>query len=155
VPTSTRQLAELTRAQRATVFEADVSALLSGAPEAEIARLGAESRRALEQTRLAIVATPRERRELTLEEGELLVTNLARVIGELDPLPDAIVAKGGITADVTIRVGLGADAAEVVGPIADGVALWRVGRDLDYVVFPGNVGGDGLLATLVTEMLSA
>jgi hypothetical protein len=47
----------------------------------------------------------------------------------------------------------------VVGPVADGIALWNVvrpGRDtVAYLVFPGNVGSDRTLADLVARILGA
>jgi uncharacterized protein YgbK (DUF1537 family) len=53
---------------------------------------------------------------------------------------------------VTLRDGLGVRAAEVVGPVLPGVSRWRAG-DLDYLVVPGNVGDDRLLADLVALVL--
>jgi uncharacterized protein YgbK (DUF1537 family) len=73
------------------------------------------------------------------------------------PHPDVIVAKGGITAAVTLRDGVGAAEAEVVGPVEPGVsrwfARWPDGEPLDYVVVPGNVGDDELLARLVAAIV--
>ena len=63
-----------------------------------------------------------------------------------------MVAKGGITSCVTLRDGLGVGAAEVVGPVLPGVSLWRAG-ELDYLVVPGNVGDDRLLADIVALVL--
>jgi uncharacterized protein YgbK (DUF1537 family) len=110
---------------------------------------------------LAVVATPRDRPAgtRTLEAGERIAWNLARVAAALDGAPDVILAKGGITSAVTLRVGLGATSALVVGPVADGVALWRVDRPgggtLAYVVFPGNVGSDRSLADLIARIVGA
>jgi uncharacterized protein YgbK (DUF1537 family) len=68
-----------------------------------------------------------------------------------------IVAKGGITAAVTLRDGVGAAEAEVVGPVEPGVSRWSArwpgGESLDYVVVPGNVGDDELLARLVAGIV--
>ena len=77
----------------------------------------------------------------------------------LDPFPSVLIAKGGITSHVTLPTGVGADAAEVAGPLADGVALWRAtrpdGAAVAYVVVPGNVGDDDLLARLAAAILEA
>jgi uncharacterized protein YgbK (DUF1537 family) len=59
-----------------------------------------------------------------------------------------VIAKGGITAAVTLRAGFGADEAEVIGPVVPGVSCWRA-EGLDYVVVPGNVGHDDVLGELV------
>jgi uncharacterized protein YgbK (DUF1537 family) len=54
---------------------------------------------------------------------------------------------------VTLRVGIGATAADVVGPVLPGVSFWRArsseGERVDFFVVPGNVGDDALLAELV------
>jgi uncharacterized protein YgbK (DUF1537 family) len=136
----------------------DVAALALGDAEREVARATAAASALLERRRLAVVSTPRERPPATdaLAAGQRVAAGLARVVAALDPAPRVIVAKGGITSHVTLEVGLGADEADVIGPVLPGVSHWRVtvdGRRVDYVVVPGNVGGDELLATLVRRML--
>jgi uncharacterized protein YgbK (DUF1537 family) len=37
----------------------------------------------------------------------------------------------------------------VLGPLVDGVALWRLESGVPYVVFPGNVGTDRTLLEVV------
>jgi uncharacterized protein YgbK (DUF1537 family) len=67
-----------------------------------------------------------------------------------------LVAKGGITAAVTLRAGVGAAEADVAGPVEPGVSLWNArwpdGSALGYLVVPGNVGDDDLLARLVATV---
>ena len=85
-----------------------------------------------------------------------VASGLARVLPAIAHLPSVILAKGGITSHVTAASGLGCDGAMVIGPIATGVARWRVsvdGRELDYLVFPGNVGDDEHLAAVVSLIL--
>jgi uncharacterized protein YgbK (DUF1537 family) len=47
----------------------------------------------------------------------------------------------------------------VLGPVVDGVTLWRLtaadGREVPYLVFAGNVGGEQTLADLVDMILAA
>jgi hypothetical protein len=46
----------------------------------------------------------------------------------------------------------------VAGPVVAGVALWRAesrGREVDYLVVPGNVGDDDLLADLVSLLVGS
>lgn len=108
---------------------------------------------------LAIVATARTRRAEhgTLDHGERLMSALTTAVRELLPATDLVIAKGGITSAEVARTGLGARSAVVVGQLEPGVSLWRLravdGRELDYVVVPGNVGDDGLLARLVATAL--
>jgi uncharacterized protein YgbK (DUF1537 family) len=155
VPTTTRQLAKLAESRPGSLLEADAGALASQAPDAEIARLARATDALLAASGLAVVATPRERPPAlrTLEAGERVAQNLARVVGELERRPRTVVAKGGITSAVTLRMGLGATAADVVGPVLPGVSLWRArardGELVDYYVVPGNVGADSLLVELV------
>ena len=84
---------------------------------------------------------------------------LAGVLARARDAADVVVSKGGITSAVNVRVGLGAHEALVVGPIADGIALWRVRRDdgvdANLIVFPGNVGDDSSLTELVDELRTA
>ena len=71
--------------------------------------------------------------------------------------PSFIVSKGGITSsDIGIKV-LGVKKATVAGQIAPGVSVWKTGEEsfypgMPYVIFPGNVGGDGTLCDVVAEL---
>jgi uncharacterized protein YgbK (DUF1537 family) len=137
------------------LIEVDVRALASSRPDAEIARAAGSTEENLVRSGLAVLATPRERPTAlrTLDAGERVALNLARVVARLGgPLP-TVVVKGGITSAVTLRVGVGATAAEVIGPVLPGVSLWRArgrtAQNVDYLVVPGNVGDDALLVDLV------
>jgi hypothetical protein len=44
--------------------------------------------------------------------------------------------------------------ATVEGPVAPGIALWRLENGFRCLVFPGNVGDDDALARLVAEVLA-
>jgi uncharacterized protein YgbK (DUF1537 family) len=154
VPGTTRQLARLRETVGEERFvEVDVLALASDDPAAEIERVAALAGDCLEGASVAILTTPRERPEgtRTIEAGARIADGLAAAAAAVDPRPDLVVAKGGITSAVTARA-FGADRAFVVGPILPGVSLWRLSSDLDYVVVPGNVGDDDLLARLVGSL---
>jgi uncharacterized protein YgbK (DUF1537 family) len=160
VSTTTRQLAALAEAHPGSVIEVNVAALASPEPEHEIARAAAAVSRVLARAGTAVVSTPRERPEPTrsLEAGERIAQNLARVVAAVEPAPATVLAKGGITSAVVARIGLGARSALALGPLVDGVALWRLdgpgGRTIPFVVFPGNVGDDQTLLEVV-ELLRA
>lgn len=155
VPQTTRQLERLMAVWPQSLVEADVQALAGAAPGAEIGRLAGAVSTTLRRAPVAVLATPRARPVGTesLEAGERVAINLARVVAALDPHPSVLVVKGGITSAVTLRVGVGADEADVLGPVAPGVSHWAArwpdGSPLDYLVVPGNVGDDALLETLV------
>ena len=158
VAQSTRQLSKLLDSRPGSLVEADVLALASDDPCLEIARLAAEISRHLAADRLAVLATPRERPAGTtsLDAGERIAGGLARVVAAVAPSPSVLLAKGGITSAVTLRDGVGAAEADVVGPVEPGVSLWSArwpdGALLDYLVVPGNVGDDDLLARLVAAV---
>ena len=159
VPQTTRQLERLRDAYPGTLLEADVQELVHGDHEAETRRLARRASELLDRVGLAVVATPRERPEtaVSLEAGERVANGLAEVVAGVVPHPDVIVAKGGITSAVTLRDGVGVAEADVVGPVERGVSCWSArwpgGEPLDYLVVPGNVGDDELLARLVSGIV--
>lgn len=154
VSTSTRQLESLLARYPHSLVTLDPSAAASddgGALAA--AEAAAEASRLLDSGPLAVVATDRPPDVGTTFETAFAVAEmLARTVAAIDPPPDVVIGKGGITSAVIAEVGLTARAASVLGPVAAGVALWRV-DDLPYVVFPGNVGSDTALAELVDRVL--
>jgi uncharacterized protein YgbK (DUF1537 family) len=157
VGTTSRQLATLAKvAPDLETVEVDPVALAGGAAEAEINRAARVAGEALARDGVALLTTPRERpRTLTtLAVGARIASGLARAAGTVRPIPDVVVAKGGITSATTLREGLGVDAAEVIGPLLPGVSLWQLDDERSYVVVPGNVGEDDLLVRLL-ELLGA
>jgi uncharacterized protein YgbK (DUF1537 family) len=155
VPTTTRQLAALVATYPESLVEVDAVALASERPRREIARAGRAAAERLAEGRLAVVATPRERHPETrsFAAGERIAASLARVLHALQRTPSVVVGKGGITSAVTARVGLRARSARCLGPLVDGVALWRI-DGTSLVVFPGNVGSDGTLLEVVQKLLA-
>ena len=101
---------------------------------------------ALRATGLAIVSTERLRaaEHNTLDHGERVMDALTRAVGAALPHVDVVVAKGGITSAEVARHGLGATSATVLGQVLPGVSAWSLvaadGRELLYLVVPGNVG---------------
>lgn len=155
VAQTTRQL-ELLLAERPTALvEADVRAFADGGERKEAQRLIAATSRLLGRDRVAVLSTPRTRPPgtTTLEAGERIAVGLAHVAAAVEPRPSVLVVKGGITSALVLREGVRADHAEVVGPVVPGVSRWEAqwpdGAPVDYLVVPGNVGDDDLLARLV------
>ncbi len=159
VPMSTRQLAALGAEYPDVVVELDVEALAGGDAEAEWQRAAAAASSAIAAAGTAVLATQRERPDaMTLADGRRIADGLARAAGRVQPAPDVVIAKGGITSAVTLVVGFGCGEAEVLGPVAPGVSHWRAVRNhaaLDYLVVPGNVGDEGLLVGLVDRVRGA
>jgi uncharacterized protein YgbK (DUF1537 family) len=106
---------------------------------------------------VVILATERERssEHPTLAHGERVMAALTTAVASLLPEVSVVVAKGGITSAEVARTGIGASSALVLGQVLPGVSVWRMsardGRDVLYVVVPGNVGG----AATLTRVLDA
>jgi uncharacterized protein YgbK (DUF1537 family) len=153
---STAQLGELARAHPDAVVTAHVAALAGDAWDGEVARVSAAAREGIARHGLAAVATDRERDPALV--GPDAQRRVARAFAQVAARVPAgvVVAKGGITAAVTARDGLGARAARVIGPILPGVALWRLlPSETAYLVVPGNVGGPELLVDVVRAVQHA
>lgn len=94
----------------------------------------------------AIVTSERTRLEShnTLEHGEKVMQAIIAAVQGLCAYADVVVAKGGITSAEVARAGIGATKGWVLGQILPGISVWtlndRTGRELMYVVVPGNVG---------------
>jgi uncharacterized protein YgbK (DUF1537 family) len=89
-----------------------------------------------------------------LEVGNNIIISLCKVMQRIYTQPGYIIAKGGITSIELARSGLGVEEALVLGQIIKGVPVWQLGKEsrwagIPYVVFPGNVGGDGALLSAV------
>lgn len=96
--------------------------------------------------------------EQQLASGKKISDFLSAIITKLTQRPDFIIAKGGITAHDIAKVGLRVEEALVLGQVAPGVPIWRLGKEskypgLLYVVFPGNVGDEKTLGQTFNEFL--
>lgn len=106
---------------------------------------------------LAVVMSERERRTEhgSLDHGAVVMRRLTTLVAALRPELRAVISKGGITSADIATVGLDATRAEVIGQLETGISLWSLrvaGRDVPYVVVPGNVGDDGTLSRLVDAL---
>lgn len=86
----------------------------------------------------------------SLAIGQAVSSALVAIAAGLRVRPSFLIAKGGITAHDLATHALAARRIAVLGQLAPGVPLWRLGPesrrpDLLYVVFPGNVGGPATL----------
>jgi uncharacterized protein YgbK (DUF1537 family) len=83
---------------------------------------------------------------------------LVFIVQQLTNRPKFLVAKGGITSSDIATEALGVERATVVGSILPGVPVWRLGDEskfpkLNYVIFPGNVGGDAALHEVLLKLV--
>lgn len=155
VARTTKQLERLQEAHPGALVEVNISDLLSDRRETEIARVVRAARDSLRRAGVAAVSTPRARSAVADDAARaaLVTDGLARVANLLADEVELTLFKGGITSAAGVRDGLGARLATVEGPVAPGVALWRLETGVRCLVFPGNVGGDDALSSLATEAL--
>jgi uncharacterized protein YgbK (DUF1537 family) len=158
VPTSTRQLRRLIERRPGRLVEVPTDALASSESERDraIERAVEAAAQLIDEGGVAIVATSRAPDPRGLAFGERIADGLAQVVARLRSRVDIVLSKGGITAAINLRRGLGAESAQVIGPVAPGISLWQVtvpeGAAMAYVVFPGNVGGDDALVDVVDQL---
>jgi uncharacterized protein YgbK (DUF1537 family) len=161
VPLAGRQLEALDRAYPGTSVEVDAARLMEDSGEAEVAQIAGACLSLLADRGVAVASTPRrfDSRFATPAAQGRLAERLAAVVREVGTAAGAVVAKGGITSAVAASVGLQATRAEVLGPVAPGVAVWNpldgpmAGTPLAIV--PGNVGDDQLIADVVERIQAA
>lgn len=84
---------------------------------------------------------------------------LTGIVNRLNVRPKFLIAKGGITSSDVGTKGFGVKKALVLGQVAAGVPVWKIGAEskfpgMSYVIFPGNVGAVDTLRKIV-ELLSA
>ena len=105
-----------------------------------------------------LLATERDRaaEHNTLVHGERVMAALTTAVRSLLPEVGVVVAKGGITSAEVANTGIGATSAFVLGQVLPGVSVWRLsahdGRELLFVVVPGNVGGPDTLARVLDAL---
>lgn len=164
VPKTTAQLASL-RAKRGSmlhVIELDVGTMMRSASEADAAVENAvlDAVDMIKAGQDVLVMTSRKLivgvdAISSLNIGGVVAAALVKVVQGINVRPRYVIAKGGITSSDAATKGLNMKRAMVVGQAAPGVPLWRCDeetsryRNVPYVVFPGNVGGDDTLAELV------
>ena len=117
-----------------------------------------QAREAFGSSPVVIVTSERVRSSdhHTLAHGEAVMRALTTAVEELLPTVDVVVAKGGITSAEVARVGIGATSAQVKGQVLPGVSVWslidRAGRDVTYIVVPGNVGNPETLIEVLRAL---
>jgi uncharacterized protein YgbK (DUF1537 family) len=162
VSRSTSQVARLIERMRPQTHELKVEALIgTGSRDGAIDAARRAVNAGLASGALVVLYTERrlvvsEDRGLSRAIGQLVASGLNSVVSGLTVAPRFVIAKGGITSHEVAAVCCRARTVEVLGQVSPGVPLWRLGPEsafpgMPYVVFPGNVGGEGTLAE-VCEM---
>lgn len=164
VPKTTTQLRVLRerRGEKLSVIELDVPSLIASpeAAEATILQAATDVSKTISAGHDTLVMTSRALITGSDALGSLTIGSkvahaLVRLVEEIRVRPRYVIAKGGITSSDTATKGLRMRKARVLGQAAPGVPFWRCDeetsrhRGVPYVVFPGNVGGEGTLADVV------
>ena len=106
----------------------------------------------------SVLVLPDDTKEAALERTVKISNAVTRIVADLAETPAFIVAKGGITSsDVGVKA-LHVRRAWVLGQIRPGIPVWQCGQEsrfpgVPYVIFPGNVGEEGTLRSIMEEFL--
>ena len=82
---------------------------------------------------------------------------LTSIVNRLNVRPKFLIAKGGITSSDVGTKGLGVKKALVLGQVAPGIPVWKIGAEskfpgMSYIIFPGNVGAVDTLRKIVETL---
>ena len=167
VPRSTAQLGELLAMDPDASVELNVRELLRpGGPRHIVARIADQMCQIYDTERTPVVYTSRDLERGSGPAASLHIMNLVsdalvEVVRTAVSQRDFgfVVAKGGITSHELACKALDARRTRVLGQIAAGVPVWRLGAEslcpgMPYVVFPGNVGDAGTLEEVMVRLQS-
>lgn len=163
VPKTTAQLEYLVDRYDIPAVEIDVARLIDpDTCQNEIQRVGAAADTCLKSGRNVVVSTSRQllyedNEKKNIDIGQKISFGITRIIELLSTRPKFIVAKGGITSSDIATRSLRIKRAMVRGQIIPGVPVWRCGDEtrypgLNYIVFPGNVGGPEALYEVLAKL---
>lgn len=162
VDRTTRQLEELFKLPDVEAIEFNQHLVVDEAAfDAEVERVIRCAKTSMESGKTAAVYTRRQRfdvnsgnREDELRLAARISSAVTGIVAELDVRPAFIIAKGGITSSDIGTQALLVRKALVLGQILPGIPVWLTDKtskfpNLPYIIFPGNVGGDGALREAV------
>lgn len=140
----------------------DVSTLIKSNVNNYLASITSQIDHTIDKGRDVIVYTSRtvitgENTDATIQIASTVSQALVSLVNGLNTCPKYVLAKGGITShDLAIK-GLHMKRSEVVGQLLPGIPVWKMGTetrfpDLLYIVFPGNVGDQKTLSTLIQKL---
>lgn len=155
VPKTTEQLEPFQSLASIEKIELDVAALLQSDGNNLVSQLSEKVNQTLQSGKDALLYTSRSLVSANDESSNLSIGSrvsqaLVDIVRNLQESPRFIIAKGGITSSDVATKGLEIRKATIIGQLIAGVPVWRSEAgsrfpQLDYVVFPGNVGGPNAL----------
>ena len=158
VKKTTAQLSELKKIPSVAFIEFDV------ADFGAIDKIIRQTEENLSRGQTTVIYTSRKVLDLGDAEKNLAASvkisdALTNIVKNLNVQPKFLIAKGGITSSDVGTKGLSVKKALVLGQVAAGVPVWKIGAEskfpgMSYIIFPGNVGDVDTLKHIV-DMLSA
>ena len=163
VPQTTKQVDTLLRRSRIHNVEVNAAALINKSHRtSEVDRIARIVNEALKRNAEIVIYTSRhilsgQTTEISLNISRSISEGLTEIIERIAVTPRYIIAKGGITSSDVATRGLNVSRAMVIGQIAPGVPVWRLGDEsrfpgLAYIVFPGNVGDANALQDVIVKL---
>lgn len=163
VPRTTQQLSHLLNHTDAIGVEANVNLMLSGATrQTEIGRAAHVTEDALARGSNAVLYTSRElvkgrSTDHSLAIGHQVSQAMSEIVAGIQVRPRCIIVKGGATSYAVATKALNVRRAWSPGQAAPGVPAWILGDEtlhssLPCIIFPGNVGNEDALTSLVTRL---
>jgi len=154
VPKTTAQLDELKKEKGLHQLEVDVQRVLDEGEimlqefHEKINSLIARGEDVVVFTSRKLVAVNDQTK--SLEIGITVSEFMTDLVKGLNTRPKCVLAKGGITSSDTATKALNTKKAMVIGQVAPGIPVWKLGKEakfpeINYVVFPGNVGDNDTL----------
>lgn len=142
--------------------------LQPGGLAGETARVSALADSLVRQGKTVAVYTRRDRFDLPEDAGpeeQLRISTeisdaVSAIVASLTVRPAFLIAKGGITSSDVGTKALRVYRATVMGQVLPGIPVWLTGLEskfpgLPYVIFPGNVGDDQGLRSIVESFMGA
>lgn len=134
--------------------EIDVISLLND-ENAYIKQIVTQATEGFKHGRTPVIYTSREEIPfLSIHErlmaGKKISAFLTHIVRLFTEIPAFVIAKGGITSHDILAKGLEVSSARVLGQAAAGIPVLKMPHNhrwpgMPYVIFPGNVGGNGTL----------
>jgi uncharacterized protein YgbK (DUF1537 family) len=162
VKKTTRQLEALLEKKHIVPIEFNTHLVLDDDQfDGEIRRVQGLCNEALEAGKTTVIFTARNRFDLNTgnKEDELRVAvkiagAVTSFVSNLSGKPRFIIAKGGITSSEIGTGALKVKKALVLGQVLPGIPVWLTGPEsrfpnTPYIIFPGNVGDENSLKTIV------
>lgn len=132
----------------------------------ETTRVSSLANELIGKGKTVVVYTRRDRFDLPEEAGpeeQLRISTeisdaVTAVVSRLTTRPSFLIAKGGITSSDVGTKALKVYRATVMGQVLPGIPVWKTGPEskfsgLPYVIFPGNVGDDWSLKSIVESLM--